>query len=99
MALPLPGRQPAWGRGAAWPLLHGDIEIGKGDNHIPRFGFAACVIFSFPQIWMWCLDSSVGRKVVLVWTLVSCLIHIGPFPILFPIHTGDVHWAGTEGHN
>ena len=26
------------------------------------------------QIWMWCLDSSVGRKVVLVWTLVSCFI-------------------------
>ena len=26
------------------------------------------------QIWMWCLDSSVGRKVVLVWTLVSSFI-------------------------
>ena len=28
-----------------------------------------------PKIWMWCLDSAVGRKVVLVWTLVSTFPH------------------------
>ena len=42
MALPLPGRQPAWGRGAAWPLLHGNIEIEKGAQ-------------SYSQMWMCCL--------------------------------------------
>ena len=27
MALPLPGWQSAWGRGVAWPLLHGNIRL------------------------------------------------------------------------
>ena len=52
-----------------------------------------------PKIWMWCLDSAVGRKVVLVWTLVSTFPHSVHQILTDSCHSGHVHWTGAEGHD